>query len=220
MNLSQLRCLHLCSPMLPVGGFSFSQGLEYAIETRWLVSVQDIGQWLDVVMAESMAYLDLPVVLRLKRAYADGNVNEFQYWSDFLLASRESAELLQAERVMGSAMNRLLHTLSINMGVYQNIDPSFIGGFAVAAQFWALNDEDALGAYLWIWLENQITAATKLLPLGQSDAQRLLLQKTEFIPPIVTLALNLRDEDVGASLPSLAMASAWHETQYSRLFRS
>lgn len=220
MNLSQLRCLHLCSPMLPVGGFSFSQGLEYAIETRWLVSVQDIGQWLDVVMAESMAYLDLPVVLRLKRAYADGNVNEFQYWSDFLLASRESAELLQAERVMGSAMNRLLHTLGINMGVYQNIDPSFIGGFAVATQFWALSDEDALGAHLWIWLENQITAATKLLPLGQSDAQRLLLQKTEFIPPIVSLALNLRDEDVGASLPSLAMASAWHETQYSRLFRS
>lgn len=220
MNLSQLRCLHLCSPMLPVGGFSFSQGLEYAIETRWLVSVQDIGQWLDVVMAESMAYLDLPVVLRLKRAYADGNVNEFQYWSDFLLASRESAELLQAERVMGSAMNRLLHTLGINMGVYQNIDPSFIGGFAVATQFWALSDEDALGAYLWTWLENQITAATKLLPLGQSDAQRLLLQKTELIPPTVTMALNLRDEYVGASLPSLAMASAWHETQYSRLFRS
>lgn len=220
MNLSQLRCLHLCSPLLPVGGFSFSQGLEYAIEARWLQNQRDFGDWLQTVMQVAMARLDLPVLLRLKRAYATTRTDDFQCWTDFLLASRESAELVQAERVMGSALKRLLPTLAIDTGCYESIEASFIGGFAVASEFWGITDEDALSAYLWVWLEGQISAACKLFPLGQSDAQRLLAQKTAVIPACVSLALSLGDDELGGSLPALAMASAWHETQYSRLFRS
>lgn len=220
MNLSQLRCLHLCSPLLPVGGFSFSQGLEYAIEARWLQNQHDLGTWLQTAMQIAMARLDLPVLLRLKRAYAESRADDFQYWTDFLLASRESAELLQAERVMGAALKRLLPTLAIDSGFYESITASFNGGFAVASEFWGIADEDALSAYLWIWLESQISAACKLFPLGQSDAQRLLMLKTADIPACVSLALSLDDEEIGGSLPALAMASAWHETQYSRLFRS
>lgn len=219
-TLSTLRLLQLCSPNLPVGGFSFSQGLEYAIDSAWLRKPQEIEQWVQVVMLESLARQDLPILLRLKRAYAAADETEFENWRQFLLASRESAELYQAEVVMGQAIYRLLNSLHIPNKNFQGEALTYMGGFAIAAQHWEIADDECLQGFLWSWLENQVAAATKLLPMGQTDGQRMLLSQAENIPIAVSTALKINNEEVGSNLPALSMACAWHETQYSRLFRS
>ena len=219
-SLDTLRLLQLCSSNLPVGGYSFSQGLEYALEQGWLKTTNDVAEWVEVIINESLAQQDLPLLLRLKQAYASDDKQVFETWCDFLLATRESAEMLQAEVVMGQAMYRLLNSLEIETQGYCGEQLSYIAGFAIAAQHWGLSDNEALQGYLWTWLENQVAAAIKLLPMGQTDGQKMLLKQSEMIPRAVSRALAIKDESIGANLPGLAMASAWHETQYSRLFRS
>ena len=78
----------------------------------------------------------------------------------------------------------------------------------------------ALTAYVWSWLENQVLAAIKLVPLGQVAGQRLLLALGARIPRVVAIAMTLDDADLSTFAPGLCLASARHETQYSRLFRS
>ena len=219
-SLATLRLLQLCSSNLPVGGYSFSQGLEYALEQGWLKTTNDVAEWVEVIINESLAQQDLPLLLRLKQAYAAADKQAFETWRDFLLATRESAEMLQAEVVMGQAMYRLLNSLEIETQGYRGEQLSYIAGFAIAAQHWGLSDLEALQGYLWTWLENQVAAAIKLLPMGQTDGQKMLLEQSEKIPHAVSRALAISDDNIGANLPGLAMASAWHETQYSRLFRS
>lgn len=219
-SLATLRLLQLCSSNLPVGGYSFSQGLEYALEQGWLKTTNDVAEWVEVIINESLAQQDLPLLLRLKQAYAADDKQAFETWRDFLLATRESAEMLQAEVVMGQAMYRLLNSLEIETQGYRGEQLSYIAGFAIAAQHWGLSDHEALQGYLWTWLENQVAAAIKLLPMGQTDGQKMLLKQSEKIPHAVSRTLAISDDNVGANLPGLAMASAWHETQYSRLFRS
>lgn len=219
-SLATLRLLQLCSSNLPVGGYSFSQGLEYALEQGWLKTTNDIAEWVEVIINESLAQQDLPLLLRLKQAYASNDKLAFETWRDFLLATRESAEMHQAEVVMGQAMYRLLNSLEIETQGYRGEQLSYIAGFAIAAQHWGLSDSEALQGYLWTWLENQVAAAIKLLPMGQTDGQKMLLKQSEKIPHAVSRALAISDDNIGANLPGLAMASAWHETQYSRLFRS
>jgi len=219
-SLATLRLLQLCSSNLPVGGYSFSQGLEYALEQGWLKTTNDVAEWVEVIINESLAQQDLPLLLRLKQAYATDDKQAFETWRDFLLATRESAEMLQAEVVMGQAMYRLLNSLEIETQGYRGEQLSYIAGFAIAAQHWGLSDNEALQGYLWTWLENQVAAAIKLLPMGQTDGQKMLLKQSEKIPHAVSRALAMTDDNIGANLPGLAMASAWHETQYSRLFRS
>ena len=219
-SLATLRLLQLCSSNLPVGGYSFSQGLEYALEQGWLKTTNDVAEWVEVIINESLAQQDLPLLLRLKQAYAAADKQAFETWRDFLLATRESAEMLQAEVVMGQAMYRLLNSLEIETQGYRGEQLSYIAGFAIAAQHWGLSDSEALQGYLWTWLENQVAAAIKLLPMGQTDGQKMLLKQSEKIPHAVSRALAISDDNIGANLPGLAMASAWHETQYSRLFRS
>jgi urease accessory protein len=219
-SLSTLRLLQLCSSNLPVGGFSFSQGLECAVEQGWLKTPKDIADWVATIMGESLARQELPLLLRLKQAYASKDKHAFQTWQAFLLASRESAEMYQSETVMGQAMYRLLNSLKIETEGYSGEQFSYLAGFAIVAQHWGLSDNETLHGYLWTWLESQVAAAIKLLPMGQTDGQKILLRQSETIPQAAALATSIKDKDIGANLPSLAMASAWHETQYSRLFRS
>lgn len=218
--LAMLRLLQLCSATLPVGAFSFSQGLEYAIDKGWLVSEDDVNEWLSVNLSESMAHLDIPVLFRMRLAINNNQENIFFYWSDYLLASRESAEMFKAEQTMGVAMFRLLKSLDLASDKFVPPTPSFLAGYALASTRWHLSDQQSAQGYVWSWLENQVAAASKLLPMGQTQAQQMLLRLSGKIPSAVAVATTKADEDIGANLPALAMASAWHETQYSRLFRS
>lgn len=226
-----LRLMQLSSASLPVGGYSFSQGLEYAVEADWISSKEQTHEWLQLVMNESIAQVDLPLLLRLIDSLQDRSQQQFIYWNATVLACRETKELLLTETAMGAALLRLLGQLdnSLPMSYYKDGKVnskitskkiSFIAAFALAAVHWNISKEAALIGYLWSWVENQVAAATKLVPLGQTASQSLLLSLSEESTLLIEKAHTIKDDEIGSSLPGLAMASAWHETQYSRLFRS
>ncbi len=225
MDTAWLHLMHLVSPALPVGAYAYSQGLEWAIENGWLWDKQNprdlhlLQQWLEGILARSLATLDLPVLARCIAAWERQDLAAVQYWNDFLRAARETHELLLEDEQMGMALARLLKDLGIAQADYP-VTPCYVIQFALACQQWRIGTGPALAGFAWSWLENQVAAATKLVPLGQTQAQQLLMAIMPQIHPACTTARQLDDADLGQSLPGLALASAHHERQYSRLFRS
>ncbi len=220
-QLGMLRLLQLVSPALPVGAYSYSQTQEYAVEAGWIGNEEDAGAWIQGVMAQQIAGLDLPVLVRLYRAWETGDQGAVDYWNRFLLAARESRELQAEDKTLALALARLLAELEVPFAAdWRRRDACFANLFALAASHWRIELTAAASGYAWAWLENQVAAAIKLVPLGQTAGQRILSQASARIPALVDRALDCADDDIGQSAPGLAMASAWHEQQYTRLFRS
>ncbi|WP_232824686.1 urease accessory protein UreF [Algibacillus agarilyticus] len=219
------RLLQLCSANLPVGGFSFSQGLEYAVEEQWVNGVETTHQWIKSNLLDAVATTDLALSKRLYRSLAQQDITQFKVWDQHVIACRESAELRLAEVAMGKALIRLLSNLNaINTDnvseLLQRKEISFVGAFTLAAYLFGLDQQSTLSGYCWTYIDNQVAAATKLVPLGQTQAQNLLFELTDFVQQAIHIADDTTDLNIGGSLPRLAMASAWHEEQYTRLFRS
>jgi urease accessory protein len=206
--MSLARLLQLASPTLPVGAYSYSQGLEAAVEAKTVTDAASAERWIGDVLDLSMARLELPL---LKAQIAEPT----QARNDFFLATREAAELRAETLQMGHSLARLLAELGIDVPFEQ---PAYPTSYAIAVRAWALERHDAVVAYLWSWLENQVLAAMKAVPLGQTAGQKVLLALGERLEPIARAAL---DEARWSNFaPGLAFLSARHETQYSRLFRS
>jgi urease accessory protein len=225
-SLQLLRLLHLASPALPIGAFHFSQGLEHAVEARWVTDEASALEWIGGIAAASLATLDLPVLLRLRAAWNREDESEVLRWNSFLIACRETAELRAEDRHMGAALLRVLAEMELTTALFSvNAAKSVVGVshatvFAFACARWSIEPQAALQTFAWAWVENQVLAAVKLVPLGQSAAQRMLHRLTARIPPLVEQAQKLTDSDVGISTALNAVASGRHEIQYSRLFRS
>lgn len=217
-----LRLMQLVSPSLPVGAFTYSQGLEWAVEAGWIGDADDTERWLTDELWATLAHLDLPVAARMMASVAAGDRDALAHWVDLLLAGRESAELRAEERQRGRAMADLLRVWDLpgNTDWRSLLAQSQTAGFAFAAERWHIPVADALGGLAFAWAENLVLAAVKAVPLGQSDGQRALARIAAQVPGAVELALALADDDIGAASPALAIASARHERQYTRLFRS
>ena len=213
-----LALLHLSSPALPIGAFAYSSGLESAIELGWVKTEAELQSWLDGMLS-GLAHLDIPVLLRLCAARADNDTQQLQYWSDFLRANRESHELLFEDEQLALALVRLLKGQALDVSSLPT-EPSFMAVYSLAAEHWGLNASWAALGYLWSWLENQLTVASKTIPLGQTSAQRLLIALKPALLAHFSVAQQLEDEQLGLSLLGQVHASCIHETQYSRLFRS
>ena len=207
-----VRLLQLASPALPVGAYSYSQGLEAAIEAGIVRDAASARRWIGDVMAFSVCRMEAPMLLRFSESPGDEALNQR------FLATRETAELRAETVQMGYSLNRLLPGLGLAPLACE--EPSFPAVFAHAARQWEIPARDALTAYLWSWLENQVMAAVKAVPLGQTEGQRMLHDLAATIPECGEKAAGLRDEALGNFAPGLAILSARHETQYSRLFRS
>lgn len=220
--LALLRLLQLASPALPVGAFNFSQGLEYANDSGWVTDEQQAGEWIMGVARHSLATLDLPLMLRLHAAWSQGDEARVLRLSRELLASRETAELRAEEIHLGQSLAKILaaHGLAAARSWQRHDGATYAAMFALAGATSQASAEDCALAYAWAWAENQVTAAVKLLPLGQTAGQRVLERIRLFLPDLLTQATNLADEDIGSATPLVMMASCWHETQYTRLFRS
>lgn len=217
-----LRLMHLVSPSLPVGAFTYSQGLEWAVEAGWVGHAADTEHWLTGELNATLARLDLPVAARMMAAVAADDRADLGEWIGRLLAARETAELRVEERQRGRAMADLLCAWGLpgSTDWRDLLAQSQTAGFAFAALRWQIPVAEALGGLAFSWAENLVLAAVKLVPLGQSDGQRMLARIAAQIPAAVDLSLALGDDDIGASSPALAIASACHERQYTRLFRS
>ena len=220
--LARLRLMQLTSPALPIGAFTYSQGLEWAVEAGWVTDSATLGDWLQGLIEDNLLHLELPILARLYRACADGDVAAVESWGRTLLAARESRELRAEELNRARALGSLLRDLDIDAAKQWRdaLAHCQAAPFALAAVHWRIGLQDCLLGYAWSWLENQVAAAIKLVPLGQTDGQRVQLALAEALPSVVSEAIELGDDDIGACAPALAIASAQHETQYTRLFRS
>mgnify|MGYP000738900784 CR=1 FL=1 len=225
-SLPGLRLLQLISPTLPTGAFSYSQGMEWAVECGWLKNETDTRSWLETVLQDSLQYLELPLLARLYAAAESNNPASFQHWSQWLYASRETRELRNEEQQRARALFSVLKKLPDSqhwpeLESWQTaLLSSQLAGYALAANHWGIALKDLLTGYSWSWLENAVAVAIKLVPLGQTEGQRLLYELSEDIGALVEGASALEDDALGASTPALAIASSLHENQYSRLFRS
>ena len=204
--MSLVRLLQLASPTLPVGAYSYSQGLEAAVEARIVHDAASAEAWIADALEHSLGRFEAPLLWRMMRGEA---------LNDLFLAGRETAELRAETLQMGHSLARLVSELEL--GSVPLDEPAYPAVYAFAVQCLKLDPREALLAYLWSWLENQVMAAVKAVPLGQTAAQKILLSLGEKLEAIADAAPSAL---LSNFVPGLAMLSARHETQYSRLFRS
>jgi urease accessory protein len=219
------RLLQLASPMLPVGAYSYSQGLEWAIECGEVKDLASANGWIGDILEVYQAHFELPVLSRLFIAWQMGDMEKVREWDAFYQAGRDTSEAWAETRQMGYSLCRLLNDLKelpdhLMVNVNSLVTPAFPTVYAAIAQHWAIAQQDMLHAYIWGWLENQVSAAMKTVPLGQVAGQKILLTLGQVLPDIVQQAMNLPDDEMSNFNPLLTIAGCQHETQYSRLFRS
>jgi urease accessory protein len=219
------RILQLASPALPVGAYSYSQGLEAAVEAGVVRDAASAKAWIGDVLELSVASMEGPVLLRLMRAWSQADIAAVEHWNALFLANRETAELRAETVQMGYSLTRLLNEIGEADApsfaqLQQMIEPAFPTAYACAAVHWQIEASQALIAYLWSWTENQVMAALKAVPLGQTDGQKILLALGARLEAIAEAAATRADNELGNFAPGLALLSSQHETQYSRLFRS
>lgn len=225
-DLRLARLLQLSSPTLPVGAYTYSQGLEWAVECGVIRDEASAGLWIGDLLRQGISRFEAPMVGALMNAWSNNDTQRIAALNADFLASRESAELRAETVQMGFSLRRLLHDLRDPdlSGVIDQVEglpevafPTVWAGIAAA---WQLEPQASLVAYLWSWAENQVMAALKAVPLGQAAGQRLLAALGRDIPETAATALALPESDWTNFTPAFALASVRHETQYSRLFRS
>lgn len=219
------RLLQLASPALPVGAYTYSQGLEWAVESGAVRDEAGAARWIGDLLEWSVGRFEIPLLARLLAAWNADSDEQLAELNAIFLASRESAELRAETLQMGYSLIRLLGELGdfpaerlTRLGALAT--PTFPLAWSCAANTWGIPTQDALIGWLWSWAENQVMAALKAVPLGQAAGQRILLALGERIPAIAKRGSALPEESYSNFAPAFAIASCRHETQYSRLFRS
>ena len=221
---SLLKLIWLASPALPVGGFSYSEGLEAAVEAGLVGNEAQAGDWLVDQLQLGQARSDLAVLAQAVPAWRERNFARVQGLNDWLLQTRETHELrLQTEQMGRSLLEWLRNDAQaeqLPLAQCAALPPSYPVAFALAASTSAASTGEIVLACAFGWAENMMQSAIKTVPLGQSAGQRILARLGQAIPQAVDHALASTDEDRQAFTPMLAILSSQHEIQYSRLFRS
>ena len=221
---SLLQLMRLGSPSLPVGGFSYSEGLESAVDAALVGDEAGAQRWLIDQLCLGLARADLPTVARALAAWRRGDGAHVEALNAWFATTRETDELLRQAEQMGRSLalwlrhrgadERLLRLEALAPA------PTWPVAFALAAADSGAHARDVLVTFAGGWAENMAQAAMKAVPLGQAAAQRILAALAAEIPAAVDAALRLASADMQAFTPMLAILSARHEEQYSRLFRS
>ena len=220
-----LQLMRLASPSLPVGGFSYSEGIESAVESGRVCDEATAGRWLVDQLHLGLARSDLPVVAHALAAWRGGDDEGVASLNRWVATTRETAEMRQQTEQMGRSLAVWLQYRGAADARLARLEalrpaPTWPIAFALAAADSDATARDVLVAFAAGWAENMVQATMKAVPLGQLAAQRLLLALSTEIGPVIDAALALPASDMQAFMPMLAILSAQHETQYSRLFRS
>jgi urease accessory protein len=236
---SLLNLLHISSSALPIGAFAYSQGLEYTLEAGWCKNADDVEQWIKSVMVHGLGGVDLPILKRLHQAWSayfseheqvnkeNTNINSLnalslKEWNATLLAFRETKELYLEDIQVGDAFKQWHKSQSSeHLAKLELVDkPTVVCMYALNGVIKGLTVEECLIGFVWSWLENQITSASKAMPMGQTDGQNIIRHLIPEVAAVIESAMQIEDDDIGSGLVGLSMSSALHENQYSRLFRS
>jgi urease accessory protein len=220
-----LQLLWLASPALPVGGFSYSEGLESAVESGRITDEHSATRWIVDQLRLGQARADLAVIASAMPAWRDADAARITELNAWVLTTREGAEMRQQVEQMGRSLadwlrQRAADDPRLPLLASLRPAPSWPVVMALALQRSGASTHDALSAAAFGWAENMVQAAVKSVPLGQSAGQRMLQALVDAIPAVVDTARATGDTERQAFTPMLAILSAQHETQYSRLFRS
>jgi len=224
-RLALSRLLQLASTMLPVGAYSYSQGLEWAIESGDARDAETTNTWIADVLDIYQGNFELPVLYRLYLAWQADDMAAVDEWDMLYKAGRDTSESLAETRQMGYSLCRLLNDLQQLPEAFMHklnalTDLAFVTAYAGVANLWHIRAQDMLHAFVWSWMENQVSAAMKTVPLGQVAGQKIMFALGRQIPQLVEHAMQLADDEISNFAPALTIAGCMHETQYSRLFRS
>lgn len=218
-----LRLLQLASPALPVGAYSYSEGLEYVVQAGAVRDAASLRDWVEDGLEFGAARLEAAVLVRVHNAWQRGDLQRMQHWDRWLGATRESEELRNQSLDMGRALLRLLEDLEPPLpnaiGLFA-APCHFATAFGIAAAHWDVARDVAVTAYLQSWAANLVSAGVKLIPLGQTAGQQLLWDLQGVVACTAQIARQVGDDDLGVGNWGLALAGMAHETQYTRLFRS
>jgi urease accessory protein len=224
LDSSLMQLMWLASPALPIGGFSYSECLESAVDSAQAATESGATSWLVDQLHLSLARSDLPAVAQGIAAWQADDHARIASLNAWVLQTRESSELRAQTEQMGKSLLDWLrnHTTATKaqIDLLAQQQPTYPMAFALAASATRAEVRDCLLAYAFGWAENMVQAAIKSVPLGQSAGQRILSKLTAEIPAAIDHALTLNDSTRQAFSPMLAILSAQHEVQYSRLFRS
>jgi len=223
-----ISLLHLASPALPIGGFSYSQGLEAAIDCGLVNDAVTAERWIRDNLAHVQAQCEAPVWLLLHRAWREQDHASVRQWNDWFHATRETSELRLETEQMGWSLAKLIAQMGWGddalQGLLRDMSPVCLPtAFTAACVALQIDARDGLAAYAFNWAENQVAAAIKAVPLGQVAGQRILRGLYGVVLEVVDEAVRRADADppqLSTFSPMLGLLSARHETQYSRLFRS
>ncbi|WP_088703725.1 urease accessory UreF family protein [Rhizobium sp. R693] len=216
-----LHLLRLVSASLPVGAFSYSRGLEWAVHAEWVKDHASARDWILGSLENNFAAVDGALFWRMIQALHAEDRSRFAYANAWLAACRESSEMQAEDRRMGEALIFLLKALDVPAAqAYAGFELTYPASFAIAAHHWQVAPFVALKGLMWAVVEAQVAAAIRVVPLGHVAGQRILIDAVAVVERSAASAITLDDSEIGNLSVAQAMASAWHETQYSRLFRS
>ena len=220
-----LKLLQLYNSALPVGGYNYSEGLETAIDQGIITTEYGLSQWLQNELSHGAIRLEAALMLRGYRCWQNQELETLTAWNQWGSAVKETSELREQSWQMGNTLIRLLLALDSDSELktgMQMIEKPYNSAiaFGVAAAHWQIEEKAAILGYLHSWATNLINAGVKLIPLGQTNGQQLLLQLHPEIETATREIITLPDDDLYSCSWGLALASMQHETQYSRLFRS
>ena len=230
-DLALLHLLQLASPALPVGAYSYSDGLETLVEAGVIDNQASLLQWLEQELHYGAIRLEAAVMVRAYGCVSSGNLQGLGYWNAWLSAAKETTELREQSWQMGSSLMRLLvdvqrqrEVLSVasieELAAAADYPCNYAIAFGIGASLWLIELKAAILGYLHSWASNLIGAGVKLIPLGQTSGQKLLLELDTRLSLAATEILVLEDEQLSSCGWGLSLASMAHETQYTRLFRS
>jgi urease accessory protein len=217
-----LRLLQISSSLCPIGAFAFSQGLEHAVERGWVRDEGTLADWLMGLGRHGLARLDLPLLMHAHGFWKQGEPARALALCERVLANREARELREQEQELGAAFALFLGNLGVADAapLEDRSRSSYVVAYALGAVHFGLAAEIAAHGFAFAWSEQQANAAARLVPLGHRATQRVLSRVLGDVPGWIEQARSLREAEIGSSTPGLALAAAWHETQYTRLFRS
>ncbi|MDT3664382.1 MAG: urease accessory UreF family protein [Anaerobiospirillum sp.] len=213
-----LRLNWLCAPSLPIGAFAWSQGLESAISQGLITNQEEFKDYLEVQLHYGLTTFDLPLLKRLQAAAHQADQDQVEQLDAWVKAGRGTRELLAEEEHLGRALLRLLRRTDLCPDWAYSLDLGYVAAFALAAR--ELAPDAVLAAFALAWAQNLVTVACKVLPLGQTQGQQVLLALMPQLTQAAQRAMSLSDEAIGTALPGLMQLSCQHESQYTRLFRS
>lgn len=210
-----LNLLQLASPVIPIGAYSYSEGLENLVDKQIITNQQQLQNWLANELNYGSISIETAMMLRAYDSYLNQNYPKIIYWNHWLSAARETAELREQSWQMGASLLQLLLDLNLPINLTIAGNCNYAIAYAIGAAIWDISKLDTTKAYLHSWTTNLITAGVKLIPLGQTQGQQILHTLHPIIELNSTRIINLKDEELFTCNWGLSLASMADQTQYN-----